>query len=199
MLLKIVKHCKENLPTPVTGQLLGLDVDGRIEVTDAFPSPSTSDEPEDESECELLCPSSSGYKQRSARWNLHLWELSHYLLTFAVSPFLGSAYQVEMLKCLRAVNVDNNTVGWYQVCALLRVRCTCFPLCRCISSASSLLLPSVCQWFCGFSLSLPPSLLDGASSIFCTFFSFFPTETIPHCMVFFVFLILSFFLSLSLE
>ena len=27
----------------------------------------------------------------------------------------GSAeYQMEMMRCLREVNVDNNTVGWYQ-------------------------------------------------------------------------------------
>lgn len=26
----------------------------------------------------------------------------------------GQEYQVEMMKCLREVNVDNNTVGWYQ-------------------------------------------------------------------------------------
>lgn len=25
----------------------------------------------------------------------------------------GANYQLEMMKCLREVNVDNNTVGWY--------------------------------------------------------------------------------------
>jgi hypothetical protein len=25
-----------------------------------------------------------------------------------------SAYQLDMMRCLREVNVDNNTVGWYQ-------------------------------------------------------------------------------------
>lgn len=25
-----------------------------------------------------------------------------------------SAYQIDMMRCLREVNVDNNTVGWYQ-------------------------------------------------------------------------------------
>ena len=28
--------------------------------------------------------------------------------------FLGARYQVDMMRCLRDVNVDNNTVGWYQ-------------------------------------------------------------------------------------
>lgn len=26
----------------------------------------------------------------------------------------GATYQIDMMKCLREVNVDNNTVGWYQ-------------------------------------------------------------------------------------
>jgi translation initiation factor 3 subunit H len=71
VLLKILKHCKENGVKQVTGQLLGLDVNGRLEVTNAFPYPSDSSEEND-------------------------------------------AYQIEMMKCLRTVNVDNNTVGWYQ-------------------------------------------------------------------------------------
>jgi translation initiation factor 3 subunit H len=25
----------------------------------------------------------------------------------------GANYQLEMMRCLREVNVDNNTVGWY--------------------------------------------------------------------------------------
>ncbi|KAM3366918.1 hypothetical protein ACQJBY_009870 [Aegilops geniculata] len=30
----------------------------------------------------------------------------------------GANYQLEMMRCLREVNVDNNTVGWYQSCLL---------------------------------------------------------------------------------
>ncbi len=25
----------------------------------------------------------------------------------------ASSYQVDMMRCLREVNIDNNTVGWY--------------------------------------------------------------------------------------
>jgi hypothetical protein len=46
--LKIVKHCRECLPELVTGQLLGLDIDGRLEVTDCFPFPSRGDDNDDE-------------------------------------------------------------------------------------------------------------------------------------------------------
>ncbi|AQK43179.1 eukaryotic translation initiation factor 3 subunit 3 [Zea mays] len=30
----------------------------------------------------------------------------------------GANYQLEMMRCLREVNVDNNTIGWYQSCLL---------------------------------------------------------------------------------
>jgi translation initiation factor 3 subunit H len=72
VLLKIVKHCKENVPEVVTGQLLGLNIQDRLEVTNCFPFASTDNNEEDDD------------------------------------------YQIEMMKCLRTVNVDNNTVGWYQ-------------------------------------------------------------------------------------
>jgi len=78
--LKIIKHCKENLPELVTGQLLGLDVGTTLEVTNCFPYPSKTGEEDEE-------PQDS---------NLG-----------------GAEYQIEMMRCLREVNVDNNTVGWY--------------------------------------------------------------------------------------
>merc|ERR1712216_757838 len=31
-----------------------------------------------------------------------------------VDPDAGADYQLEMMRCLREINVDNNTVGWYQ-------------------------------------------------------------------------------------
>jgi len=80
VVLKIMKHCKENLPDLVTGQLLGLDVGTTLEVTNCFPYPSKSAEEEDETQSEAT---------------------------------LGAEYQIDMMRCLREVNVDNNTVGWY--------------------------------------------------------------------------------------
>eukprot|EP00658_Telonema_sp_P-2_P000115 TRINITY_DN10039_c0_g1_i6.p1 TRINITY_DN10039_c0_g1~~TRINITY_DN10039_c0_g1_i6.p1 ORF type:complete len:254 (-),score=77.33 TRINITY_DN10039_c0_g1_i6:184-945(-) len=78
VVLKIVKHCKENLPQLVTGQLLGLDYGGTLEVTNCFPFPAVDCATEDE----MLED--------------------------------GAEYQYDMMRCLREVNVDNNTVGWYQ-------------------------------------------------------------------------------------
>ncbi|KAF9439215.1 hypothetical protein BGZ76_008581 [Entomortierella beljakovae] len=74
VVLKIVKHCRESTPATVTGQLMGLDVNGVLEVTHSFPMPKNQ-ESED---------------------------------------FEGSQYQLQMMRCLREVNVDDNSVGWYQ-------------------------------------------------------------------------------------
>lgn len=37
--LKIIQHAREHVPSSVTGQLLGLDIGGMVEVTDCFPLP----------------------------------------------------------------------------------------------------------------------------------------------------------------
>jgi len=70
--LKIIQHCRQNIPTTIYGHLLGLAVDGTLEITDCFPLPLREDEGD------------------------------------------ANAYPYEMMRCLREVNVDNNTVGWYQ-------------------------------------------------------------------------------------
>jgi len=80
VVLKIIKHCRENLPELVTGQLLGLDVKTTLEVTDCFPFPTKIGDDEEDNEPEAIG---------------------------------GAEYQIEMMRCLREVNVDNNTVGWY--------------------------------------------------------------------------------------
>jgi translation initiation factor 3 subunit H len=85
--MKIVKHCHESLPHMVSGSLLGLEVSGGIlEVTHAFPFPDS----------------------RAAAGS-----------AAAVSDTMegdqdGHEYQIEMMRMLREVNVDNNCVGWYQ-------------------------------------------------------------------------------------
>jgi len=81
VVLKIVKHCQQALPSFVTGQLLGLDIGRTLEVTNCFPFPGK----------ESGGDSSAGDDDASA-----------------------AEYQMEMMRCLREVNVDNNTVGWYQ-------------------------------------------------------------------------------------
>lgn len=84
--MKIMKHCNENLPTMVAGSILGIDVDGILEVTYSYPFPApkvhTDNAAADEGE--------------------------------AVDEMDSTEYQIEMMKMLRDVNMDNNCVGWYQ-------------------------------------------------------------------------------------
>jgi translation initiation factor 3 subunit H len=65
---------------PVTGQLLGLDVDGVLEVTHSFGMPQDTGEAEQPA------------NKEEANQN----------------------FQIDYQKCLRDVNMDYNTVGWYQ-------------------------------------------------------------------------------------
>ena len=84
MVLKIIKHCQEALPSFVTGQLLGLDIGRTLEVTNCFPFPNKNDD----------AAAAAGEEDGGDED--------------------GAEYQMHMMQCLREVNVDNNTVGWYQ-------------------------------------------------------------------------------------
>jgi translation initiation factor 3 subunit H len=74
--MRITKHCNDCLPSMVAGSLLGLDINGILEITYSYAFPNPKKEGSDEMD--------------------------------------GAEYQIEMLKMLREVNVDNNCVGWYQ-------------------------------------------------------------------------------------
>jgi len=78
--LQIMKHCRQHAPHPVTGMLLGLDINDAVQVTHSF-----------------------GYVQRTG--------LEDNQQGFVQD---GEQYQMETLRRLREVNVDSNTVGWYQ-------------------------------------------------------------------------------------
>ncbi|KAJ3294169.1 Eukaryotic translation initiation factor 3 subunit H [Borealophlyctis nickersoniae] len=80
VVLKIVKHCRDYQPVTATGQLLGIDVAGVLEVTNCFPFTSKSQEDQDDGADEMD----------------------------------GAEYQLQMLRCMRKLNFDANTVGWYQ-------------------------------------------------------------------------------------
>jgi translation initiation factor 3 subunit H len=83
--MKIVKHCHDSLPSMVTGSLLGLVVsNGVLEVTHAFPNPD------------------AGRGGGGGAGPDH------------VEDMVDEDYQMEMMRMLREVNVDNNCVGWYQ-------------------------------------------------------------------------------------
>jgi translation initiation factor 3 subunit H len=90
--LKVVKHCQESLPNFVSGSLLGIEADGVLEITHSFPFPESRNDSKSD-----MAKSSSDPTMDSD------------------TPALdGHEYQLEMMKMLREVNVDNNCVGWYQ-------------------------------------------------------------------------------------
>ena len=73
----------------VAGSLLGLDRGSILEVTHCFPFPAPDDKDEHGDGSDLSDPNHD--------------------------PSLdGEEYQMEMMKMLREVNVDNNCVGWYK-------------------------------------------------------------------------------------
>ncbi len=83
-----MKHCNQSLPSMVAGSLLGLDIDGILEVTYAFPSLPQQGEDKDKDK--------EGNNDIRIRDDTDVQE-----------------YQIEMMKMLREVNIDNNCVGWY--------------------------------------------------------------------------------------
>jgi translation initiation factor 3 subunit H len=42
--MKIIKQCRDFFPSPSSGHLLGLDVNGTLQITNSYPLPSSNDE-----------------------------------------------------------------------------------------------------------------------------------------------------------
>ncbi|KAI1917265.1 hypothetical protein LOZ53_002160 [Ophidiomyces ophidiicola] len=90
VVMKIIKHGTQLFPTPATGSLVGMDVRGALEVTNCFPFPIV-DIPAD-SHSDGAPPNAAAAAPRAKA---------------------NAAYQNEMIKMLREVNIDANNVGWY--------------------------------------------------------------------------------------
>ena len=90
--MKIIKHCSQAYPTPATGFLVGMDKNNNLEVTNAFPFP-TVDAPPTDNYHDHNTPTSLASTAPRAKGNI--------------------AYQAEMIRKLREVNVDANSTGWY--------------------------------------------------------------------------------------
>lgn len=90
--MKVIKHCSQTFPTTATGFLVGMDVQGTLEVTNSFPFPTVE------------MPTTDSHHDGSSTSNL---------AAAAPRAKVNGAYQTEMIKKLREVNVDANNVGWY--------------------------------------------------------------------------------------
>lgn len=89
--MKIIKHSQQTFPTVATGSLVGLEANGTLEVTNTFPFPAVD------------VPATDSHHQDNAS----------NLAAAAPRAKANVAYQNEMIKFLREVNVDANNVGWY--------------------------------------------------------------------------------------
>jgi translation initiation factor 3 subunit H len=90
--MKIIKHCSQTFPTTATGFLVGMDVQGSLQITNSFPFPTTD------------VPPSEGHHDGNAASNL---------AAAAPRAKVNTLYQNEMIRNLREVNIDANNVGWY--------------------------------------------------------------------------------------
>ncbi|KAL9052779.1 MAG: hypothetical protein Q9162_005199 [Coniocarpon cinnabarinum] len=90
VVMKLIKHCSHSFPTIATGSLVGMDVNGMLEITNSFPFPTPD----------------------AASADVHQDTIQN-LAASAPRTKANAAYQNEMIKYLREVNVDANNVGWY--------------------------------------------------------------------------------------
>jgi translation initiation factor 3 subunit H len=112
--LKIVKHCNDNLPTMVAGSLLGLDVDGVLEVTYTypFPTPKDRDEGGDEDDLEgreYQIDMMNMLRDVNVDNNCVGWYQSTYLSTMCTNDVVGYQYSYQSSDELS----DNSVVIMY--------------------------------------------------------------------------------------
>lgn len=89
VVMKIVKHCTSTFPTTATGSIVGMDNGSTLEITSSFPFPTADSSNSDSHDA----PSSSAAAAPRSKAN--------------------TAYQAEMVKMMREVNIDAQNVGWY--------------------------------------------------------------------------------------
>lgn len=88
--MKIAKHCASTFPTTATGSIVGMDQNGVLEVTNTFPFPTIDGTTSDSHQNDASQVAAAAPRQKA-----------------------NIAYQNEMIRHLKEVNVDANNVGWY--------------------------------------------------------------------------------------
>lgn len=112
-ILRIISHCTRlnNQKSSSSGSLLGIDIDGVLEITNCIPFPETlsldnSNQYNNDNFVEELSPLASlaatnqTQKKASKVSNSDVKD--------------ASSFAAAMIKQLKLVNVDSNTVGWYK-------------------------------------------------------------------------------------
>ncbi|GAD96620.1 conserved hypothetical protein [Paecilomyces variotii No. 5] len=90
VVMKIIKHSSQTFPTTATGSIVGMDAGGILEITNSFPFPVVEVPPESHFDNTTPNPAAAAPRAKA-----------------------NVAYQNEMIRMLREVNIDANNVGWY--------------------------------------------------------------------------------------
>jgi len=88
VVMKIIKHCSQTFPSSATGFTVGMDKQDVLEITNAFPFPSINESSDHHDSPASIVPRTPQAKS-------------------------SVAYQAEMLRNLKEVNIDAQNVGWY--------------------------------------------------------------------------------------
>lgn len=88
--MKIAKHCSSTFPTVATGSIVGMDQNGVLEITNTFQFPTVEG------------AVTEGHQNDTSQ-----------IAAAAPRQKANIAYQNEMIRHLKEVNVDANNVGWY--------------------------------------------------------------------------------------
>lgn len=104
MVSKIIKHSREAQGASAHGLLLGLDLDGTLEVSNSFSLPHHFNEDDDKS-------------IKGVGEHTHMLFSRLTCLTTVVCPFVAK-YQASMLRSLKEVQADDSIVGFYHVTTL---------------------------------------------------------------------------------
>ncbi|KAI5295194.1 hypothetical protein KEM52_002086 [Ascosphaera acerosa] len=97
VVMKIIKHSTQSFPTVATGSIVGMDVQGVLEITNAFPFPVV-EAPSAAADSHHDRDSGAAHSNAAAA---------------APRAKANVVYEREMIKMLRDVNVDANNAGWY--------------------------------------------------------------------------------------
>ncbi|KAJ6444849.1 eukaryotic translation initiation factor 3 subunit-like protein [Purpureocillium lavendulum] len=90
VVMKIAKHCSSSFPTTATGSIVGMDQNNLLEITNTFPFPTVDGTTADSHQNDASQIAAAAPRQKA-----------------------NVAYQNEMIRHLKEVNVDANNVGWY--------------------------------------------------------------------------------------
>ncbi|KAK1052073.1 hypothetical protein LTR12_016193 [Friedmanniomyces endolithicus] len=106
VVMRLIKHSTQVWPQPATGCLVGMDVGAQLQITNSFPFPASN-------------PDNTTGNPNATNPADPYHQADQLALALAAPRAKSSvAYQNEMIKYLREVNVDAQGVGWYVSCSM---------------------------------------------------------------------------------